>query len=690
MDAWTIPPDAIGDGPGRWEQNYRTIFETSGSGMAVFDEDMTVSMVNREFERLTGYGREELLGRPWTEFVAPGDLERMNSCHARLRSHPGEAPGRYSLSLLDGKGGWREMSATVNLIPETGRIVASFFDVSELKRLNRALEDSERMYRLLADNVNDVIWTLDTTLRYTYVSPSVERIRGFRVEEMLNQPLRKFLAPSSVDTAEAFFFEELVTGGPDKDIRYRERTLEVEVINRSGATRWAELKITAFLNEDGFPRSFLGVSRDITQRRKAELALRESEDRYRAIVQDQMELVCRWRPDGTLTFVNDACCRYFGVSGETLLGQNFLMWLPEEVRWERKVRAAALGPGRPVEIVEHRIVDRNGEIRWIQWTDRVIPDRTGRGVEIQSVGRDMTERHKTEEALQKSERLLADIINFLPDATLAVDLEGKVIAWNRAIEEMTGVFAADILGKGDYEHALPFYGCRRPMLVDLVLHPDREIERHYTFLAREKDVLVVETDLPFVRGRNHCMWGKASPIYDQDGAIVGSIESIRDITERKRMENALIARERELDNKSRYLEEANTALNVLLKHIEKDKEEIRENMFVNIRKLLVPYLEKLGASSLSPEQRACLDITRSNLENITSPFLANMTVRHYNLTPREVEIARLIREGRTTKEIAGLLNLSARSVDFHRLNIRRKLKLPERKTNLRSTLLSFS
>lgn len=690
MDSWTLPLHAVEGDLEHSEQDYRTIFETAGSGMAVIEKDMTVSMVNREFECLTGYGRKELLGRSWTEFVAPGDLEKMKSCHSHLRDHPGEAPGKYSLSLLDGKGVWKEMFATVNVIPESGRIVASFFDISELKRLNRALEDTQRKYRLLAYNVNDVIWTLDTSLRYTYVSPSVERIRGYKVAEMLNRPLRNFLAPSSIDAAEAFFLEELATAGPDREIRYRERTLEVEVTHRNGANRWAELKITAFLNEEGYPRSFLGVSRDITQRRKAELALRESEDRYRAIVQDQMELVCRWRPDGTLTFVNDACCRYFGGNGETLLGKNFLRWLPEEVRWERKARAAALGPSRPVEIIEHRIVDRNGETRWLQWTDRVIPDRTGRGVEIQSVGRDMTERHKTEEALRKSERLLADIINFLPDATLAVDLEGRLIAWNRAIEEMTGVFACDMLGKGNYEHALPFYGCRRPMLVDLVLNPDQEMEKHYTFLEREKDVLVVETDLPFMRGRNRCMWGKASPIYDQDGAIVGSIESIRDITERKGMENALIARERELDSKSRYLEEANTALNVLLKHIEKDKEEIRENMFVNIKKLLVPYLERLGMSSLSPEQRACLDILRSNMENITSPFLANMTVRLYNLTPREVEIARLIREGKTTKEIAGMLHLSARSVDFHRLNIRRKLKLSERKSNLRSTLLSFS
>jgi len=672
------------------EQRYRTIFETAGTGMAIIEEDTTVSMVNHEFERLTGFDKNDILGKPWTEFVVSRDLERMKAYHYLRRSHPEAAPRRYELALADRNGGEKEMIATVDLIPGTGQSVASFFDVSPLKRLNRALEESEKKYRLLADNVNDVIWTLDRNLIYRYVSPSVERIRGYRVDEMLNQPLRKFLAPGSIETGESFFHEEIDRQSPDRDIRYRERNLEVEVTRKDGSTMWVEVKVTALLDDEGFPREFLGVTRDITERRRAEQALRESEDRYRAIVQDQMELVSRWRPDTTLTFVNDAYCRYFGETRETLLGQSFLHHLPDEDRERFERHAAILGPGNVVETIEHRIIDGNGQTRWLQWTDRAIVDGTGRITEIQSVGRDITERQKTEEALRKSERLLADIINFLPDATLAIDLNGKVISWNRAMEEMTGVPASDMLGKDDYEYALPFYGHRRPMLIDLVLKEDREIEKNYTFLHREKDVLVVETNTPFMKGANRVMWGKASPIYDQDGHIVGAIESIRDITERKEMEEALKKRERELENKSRYLEEANTAMNVLLKHIERDKEEIQENMLVNMRKLLLPYVEKIRRCSPLPEQEAYIDILQSNMENIASPFLRNMTVRHYNLTPREIEVAHLIKEGKTTKEIAAMLNLSSRSVDFHRLNIRRKLGFSDRRKNLRSTLLSLS
>jgi len=144
-----------------------------------------------------------------------------------------------------------------------------------------------------------------------------------------------------------------------------------------------------------------------------------------------------------------------------------------------------------------------------------------------------------EETLIESEQRLAGIINFLPDATFAIDLEGKVVIWNRAIEEMTGVKAEDILGKENYEYALPFYGARRPILIDLVFNPDSEIEKKYSFIRREGDTLLAETEVSFIDGRNSLMWVKASPIYDLQGNVAGAIESIRDIIYRKRAEKEL-------------------------------------------------------------------------------------------------------------------------------------------------------
>jgi two-component system cell cycle sensor histidine kinase/response regulator CckA len=159
------------------------------------------------------------------------------------------------------------------------------------------------------------------------------------------------------------------------------------------------------------------------------------------------------------------------------------------------------------------------------------------------LAREMT-MHAAEAASRKeAERRLLDIIEFFPDATLAIDREGKVIIWNQAIEEMTGVKAEDMLGKGDHEYALPFYGVRRPILVDLVFSSDEQIRQEYLFIRKEKEILLTETDVPQVKGKNRILAGKAGPLYDSEGRVVGAIESIRDVTERRQSEEALKASE---------------------------------------------------------------------------------------------------------------------------------------------------
>jgi PAS domain S-box-containing protein len=190
-------------------------------------------------------------------------------------------------------------------------------------------------------------------------------------------------------------------------------------------------------------------------------------------------------------------------------------------------------------------------VRWQRWSDRAIFNEEGRIVEYQSVGRDITDRVTAEEAVRESEQLLTDIIDHLPDATFVIDREGKVIAWNRGIEEMTGVAAQDMIGKGDYEYAIPFYGERRPILIDLIQASPEEVERRYTQVTRSGSVLMAETTLPQVRGRSMVLWGKATPLFNEKGEMVGAIESIRDLTRQKEIEVAL----RESEHRFRELAE---------------------------------------------------------------------------------------------------------------------------------------
>jgi len=180
-----------------------------------------------------------------------------------------------------------------------------------------------------------------------------------------------------------------------------------------------------------------------------------------------------------------------------------------------------------------------------------------------SLQQEIEERKRIETSLRNSEKHLSDIIDFLPDATFVVDREGKVIIWNQAIEEMTAIKATDIVGKGEYEYALFFYGTRRPILIDLVQTADEEIENKYQHITRKGQALLAEIDVP-VRGEQLTLWGMASPLYDDNGVLTGAIESIRDITERKQVEKELDTYRKHLEDlikeRTENLEVANTEL----------------------------------------------------------------------------------------------------------------------------------
>jgi PAS domain S-box-containing protein len=163
-----------------------------------------------------------------------------------------------------------------------------------------------------------------------------------------------------------------------------------------------------------------------------------------------------------------------------------------------------------------------------------------------------------------------------------------------------------------------------------------------------------------------------------------------EIEERRRTELALKERRKELENKTHELEEVNAALRVLLKQRDEDKKEFEEKIIANVKKLVFPYIEKLNISRLNNRQAVYLDIIKSNLEDVIAPFLHRLSSKYSDLTPKEIQIAGLVKDGKTTKEIAELLNSSTGAIDFHRNNLRKKLGLRNTKTNLRSFLLPLA
>jgi PAS domain S-box-containing protein len=320
---------------------------------------------------------------------------------------------------------------------------------------------------------------------------------------------------------------------------------ESTVLSKNGELKVISWNTRAIPDETGVLSNFVAIGTDITERTQVEKALKESEARYSALFYHNNSISLIIDPDtGMIVDANSAACSYYGYTQEQMTGLRIfdLNRLPQE----KVLRDLSAGKnsGEKHFFSSHFLA--SGERRNVEVFSGPI---TVRGKPLfYSIIHDITDRKRAEAALKESERQLAEIIDHLPDATFVIDRSGKVISWNKAIEEMTGVKAKDMVGKGDYEYALPFYGTRRPVLVDLVFESDEELERkYYNVIQKRGDLIIAETDLPTPLGKNATLWGKASPLYDEKGNKTGAIETIRDVTERKKTEDRLRSFNEELE-----------------------------------------------------------------------------------------------------------------------------------------------
>jgi PAS domain S-box-containing protein len=290
------------------------------------------------------------------------------------------------------------------------------------------------------------------------------------------------------------------------------------------------------------------LEKESIKRRQAEerfaQALRDADlqkEKFRTVVNHSPFGIALISKDGAFTHINPKFKDLFGYDETDIpSGKEWFRKAYPDAEYRHEVIAAWLNDTQGAMIGEQRprvfsVNCKGGERKIVNFISVMLT--TGENI---VACEDITERKVSEEALRRSERRMGQIIEFLPDAAFVIDTQGKVTAWNRVMESLTGIEASDMLGKGDYAYAVPFYGRPRPVLIDLAIQHDEEIARTYENFRKEGNRLVSEKYLPDFRGRGPTwLWNTASPLYDPEGRIVGAIESIRDITARKRAELAL-------------------------------------------------------------------------------------------------------------------------------------------------------
>lgn len=277
------------------------------------------------------------------------------------------------------------------------------------------------------------------------------------------------------------------------------------------------------------------LRQEIKHRKQIESELQKSETRYRAIIEDNTELISRFKPDGTLTFVNRAYCRYFDKSSDELLGCSFFSLLHDEDRDFLVEYLTSLGIDKPLGSIEYKILMPNGEVRWQRRTDRLIFDQKHKLVEIQSVGRDITERKLAEIALAEERNLLRTLIDSLPDPIYVKDKQSRFIVGNRSVARLMGVHSGDdLVTKTDFD----FF----PEKLASTYHADEQVivQTGYPLLSKEEPVIDPLGDIRWLSTTK-------IPLRDQKGEIIGLVGIGRDITDHKQMEEALYQKTAELE-----------------------------------------------------------------------------------------------------------------------------------------------
>lgn len=310
--------------------------------------------------------------------------------------------------------------------------------------------------------------------------------------------------------------------------------------------------------------------------------------------------------------------------------------------------------------------------KWRRCIDTAIRWSGGRMVRFE-IAIDIHNRKVAEEALQQSDEKYRQLVENINEVIYAIDREGLITYVSPAITGLTGFLPSEIEGrhfgefifKDDFERIVgrfgeAFSGQMRPT--------------EYRILKKSGEYCWVRTF--------------SKPIRD-GGEVKGLQGVLSDITEHKRTEATLQAKEKELSIKAGHLEEMNAALHVLLKTREQDKIDLEERVLLNVNEHVIPYLEKLRKNVEDGKQKTYLDVLDANIRGITSSFSRDLYVKYLHLTTTELHIAELIREGKTSGEIANLMNVSSRTIESHRKNIRKKMGLKEMKANLRATLMSI-
>ncbi|MEN6466539.1 MAG: PAS domain S-box protein, partial [Syntrophaceae bacterium] len=488
----------------------------SSEGICISRDHLIVD-ANDTFVSMAGfYSLSEIIGKNLLHMVAPDPAKS-----AFLTDIQRGMEGTYEINFLRRDESVFPAEFNVRNIIYQGEYarVTSVRDITERKRAEEALRHSEERYRSLFENSGTAMLIAEDNTILSLVNSEFEKLSGYTREEIEGKiPFTQVVSQKDLQRMIGYHKSRR------SEINVAPSEYEFRFVDRDGNEKDVLVKIAIMPGTKQSTAALL----DISALKKAEQRIRESLEFNKTVFAASPIGIVIFHSSGPCVSVNNAVAEIIGGNTKQVLTQNFreLASWKESGMLEAAERALATGQ---VLSLETRLDSSFGKSCWVDC--RFAPFYHEGELHLLLLLADINDRIQAEKALKVSERRLADIIDFLPDATLVIDKDGILIAWNKAMEELAGIKAASMLGKGNYEYALPVHNERRPILVDLVLHPDPEAEKNYQVLERKGEVLTAEG---YVANLGKYLSSTAAPLRDSEGNIVGAIQSTRDITDEKR------------------------------------------------------------------------------------------------------------------------------------------------------------
>jgi len=487
----------------------------------------------------------------WLTMVHPDDKEMMTAYlfDEVLGKHQNFDKEYRIVRIDDGETRWVHGLGNLEF-NENGnpkRMIGSIQDITERKQAEEKIRESESRLSAVIENTSDLSLSIDLNYRILTINEAgkSEFKNRLKVDVEIGQNMME-LVPDNLKKKWKTRYDRAFKG---------ERFIvEDENEYPDDEEYYSEVSFNPIWSGN----EVVGVSvfsRNITDRKKAEFKLRASEERYRAVVENQTEFIVRWKPDGTRSFVNEAYLRYYDLSLEEALSTSFAPLILEEDRgFVKEKMTRLLSKEVQVETEVYRVIKPDGSIGWQEWTDRAIYDEQGKIVEFQSVGRDITEQKLAELARKESERRFREALLNVQLIAVTLDQDGKVTFCNDFLLELIGWTRDDLLGKNWFETCLP---------------SDIGPALQKTFKeSLEKGAIPAhfENEIQTRPGDRRLVIWNNTMLRDIQGRVIGATSIGEDITERKHAEEALLAKTNELEalfSISTHLRKAQSQLEML-------------------------------------------------------------------------------------------------------------------------------